>query len=151
MIRTALAAQASGMMVTVGSADIYNPKVVRAAAGSLFSLPIVTGVDVLEAISICRKHKLTVYGCEPAGNKASCTAYWEVDYTKPVALVLGNEGQGLDAQTLNAVDGTISVPMNPASESLNVSVCAGILLFAARQQRTPGSYNKNSHGKSLHD
>jgi TrmH family RNA methyltransferase len=132
MIRTSLAAQASGMLVTVGSADIYNPKVVRAAAGSLFSLPIITGLDTLEAISICHNHKLTVYGCDPIGT----TAYWQVDYTAPVALVLGNEGQGLDSQTLNAVDGTINIPMNPASESLNVSVCAGIVLFAAKQQRT---------------
>jgi RNA methyltransferase, TrmH family len=145
MIRTTLAAQASGMLVTTGSADIYNPKVVRAAAGSLFSLPIVTGLDILEAISICHKHKLAVYGCEPSG--IDSTAYWEVDYTAPVALVLGNEGQGLGAQTLSAVDGIISVPMNPTSESLNVSVCAGIILFAARQQR---SLAKSSHSKNLH-
>jgi TrmH family RNA methyltransferase len=141
MIRTAMAAEASGMMVTAGSVDIYNPKVVRAAAGALFSLPITAGLEATEALSICREHQVTMYGCDTSGR----IPYWEVDYTKPTALVLGNEGQGLDNQLLSTVDEIISIPMNPASESLNVSICAAIILFAARQQRLQVSQNKVRH------
>jgi RNA methyltransferase, TrmH family len=138
MIRTSLAAQASGMLITTGSVDTYNPKVVRAAAGSLFALPIAAGLEISQAISICRRHQVAIYGCDPAGN----TPYWKVDYTSPIALVFGNEGHGCDSQVLDTLDGIISIPMNPASESLNVSVCAGIVLFAAAQQRIPATHNK---------
>lgn len=131
MMRTALAADATGIVFTKGTVDPYNPKVVRSAAGALFSLPFVTNVTADQAFTFMKGRGVKVITCEPTAKKA----HWEADLTGPVALAFGNEGQGFSQAILDLADDSVSIPMNPESESLNVAVSAGIILFSAVQQR----------------
>ena len=131
MIRTALAARASGMILTKGTVDPFNPKVVRSAAGALFMLPIVTDMTTEDAIGWVKKHGLSLITCQMGAEKI----YWEADMTGPTALAFGNEGQGFSASIVSQADDSVSIPMHQGSESLNVSISAGIILFGAVQQR----------------
>jgi TrmH family RNA methyltransferase len=131
MIRTALAARATGMILTKGTVDPHNPKVVRSAAGALFSLPLVCNLDVEQVISSVKAHGLSMVACEPA----AAVPFWQVDLTVPLALLFGNEGQGFPGSILKMADKTVCIPMHEETESLNVAISAAIVLFGAVQQR----------------
>lgn len=131
LIRTALAASASGIILTKGTVDPYGPKVVRSAAGALFAMPILWGVTMSDAISLLKEHDVRILACDMHGEKQ----YFEADLTGRCAIVVANEGQGFEEETLESCDEIISIPMNEASESLNVAIAAGVVLFAAVEQR----------------
>lgn len=131
LIRTAAASDASGMILTKGTVDLYNPKTVRASAGAIFSLPVVANISMEEAIRVTKEHDFVFLSCDPTAK----TPFWEVDLTVPIAVAFGNEGQGLSPRLLAASDKVVSIPMSPTSESLNVAVSAGIILFGVVQQR----------------
>lgn len=131
MIRTALAANASGIVLTKGTVDPYNPKVVRSAAGALFTLPMLHNVKIEEAVEMLKERGFTIIACDQRAPKV----YWETDLKAKIALIFANEGQGFSQQVLDLADTTIAIPMNEQSESLNVAISAGIILFGAMQQR----------------
>jgi TrmH family RNA methyltransferase len=131
MIRTALAANASGIILTKGTVDPYNPKVVRSAAGALFSLPILHNVKIEEAVQMLKERGFTIIACDQNAPRN----YWEEDLQKRVALIFANEGQGFSEEVLELADHTVAIPMNEQTESLNVAISAGIILFGAVQQR----------------
>jgi RNA methyltransferase, TrmH family len=133
IIRTSLAAEASGIILTKGTVDPYNPKVVRSAAGALFKLPLITGLTIDESIKLVKNHQLQVLACCQGASQL----YWDANLKLPTALVFGNEGQGFKAETRELCDGEIAIPMSAKSESLNVAMATGIILFAAVQQRRP--------------
>ena len=130
IIRIADAAGATGVIATSGSADPFNPKALRATMGSIFHLPVVElDVDVAQA-------RLTAAGVRVlVADQAGAIVYTDADYRPPVAIVLGNEGQGPDARWLQAADARIMIPLYGRAESLNVSVAAGLLLYEARRAR----------------
>jgi TrmH family RNA methyltransferase len=132
IFRTALAASATGVILTRGTVDCFNPKVVRAASGALFAMPTIWDMSLADAAAAVRERGLRVVGMEPTAS----TSLFEADLSGPVAIVLGNEGQGFTADDLDIVDEQISIPMNPASESLNVAICGAIVLFNVVRQRT---------------
>lgn len=131
MIRTALAGRASGMILTKGCVDPFNPKVVRSAAGAIFMLPIVMDLPIDQAIRTVKEHNLKVIACDPSAEKN----YWEADMSGPIALAFGNEGQGFSSAVISQADQAVVIPMSENSESLNVAVSASIVLFGAVQQR----------------
>jgi TrmH family RNA methyltransferase len=131
IFRTALAASASGVILTQGTVDCFNPKVVRAASGALFAMPTVWDLSLADAATAVRERGLRVVGCEPTAQMS----LFDADLSGPIAIVLGNEGQGFTAADLEVVDEQVSIPMNPASESLNVAICGAIVLFNAVRQR----------------
>lgn len=124
IIRSAEAAGAQCVAFTGGSVDPYNPKVVRATAGSLFRIPVVT-----VELPALRAAGLSVL----ATSSHQGTPYTEVEFTGPVAVVVGNEAHGvaLDAE----VDGWITIPHEGAAESLNVAMAATVLAFEVARQR----------------
>ncbi len=131
LLRTAYAAELGGVLLLKGSVDKYNPKVVRAAAGAIFDLPVISDLEVQEAVSLIRSLDMRLLICE-AGNH---TPYYEHDLSNNAALVLGNEGRGTSALLKEEAAGMISIPMNPNSESLNVAISGGIILFESLRQR----------------
>jgi len=131
IIRTSLAASAGGLVLTAGTVDAFNPKVVRSAMGALFSLPIVGDVPYAQAISELKSKGVRIVACDASASRR----YFECDLRQPVALVLGNEGQGFTREDLELADELVSIPMNAQSESLNVAVAGAIVLFSAVQQR----------------
>ncbi len=129
LIRLADAAGATAVAVTAGSVDLYNPKVVRATMGSIFHLPVMP-VTSPAAISALHVRGVRVLAADQEGT----VDYTEADYRSPVALVVGNEGEGLDAQWAAAATARIRIPLYGRADSLNVAVAAGILLYEARRR-----------------
>jgi RNA methyltransferase, TrmH family len=132
ILRTADAAGAAGVVLTDGSVDPYGPKALRAAAGSTYHLPVVTGVDFPALLVACRAHAQRVLALD---GSATTSVFALEDDDAPVALVLGNEAHGLPAELAAAVDGTIAVPLYGQAESLNVAAAAAIAIFAAARSR----------------
>lgn len=131
ILRTAEAAGATGALTTAGTTDPFAPKSLRGAMGAAFRLPIWTDVDYARAVEWCRKRAIQTV-CADA--KAS-RSYVDIDWRQPTALILGAESAGLSPDETMAADETIKIPMKGATESLNVAVAGGILLYEAHRQR----------------
>jgi TrmH family RNA methyltransferase len=131
VLRTAEASGADGVLFCQGSVDVYNPKTVRASAGSLFHVPIVTGSDPADLME-----QLGAWEVRRLGSVAhDGDDYAAADLRSPVAFVLGNEASGLDEKVLAACDGRVTIPMHGHSDSLNVGMAAAVLCFEAARQR----------------
>ncbi|GAA0333466.1 RNA methyltransferase [Bacillus carboniphilus] len=124
IIRTADAAGVDVIILGEGTADVYNPKVLRSAQGSHFHVPIMKG-NLSEWISKLQSQGVTVYGSSLQGAKP----YQSVKPQSPFALILGNEGNGVDPSVLEKTNENLYVPIYGKSESLNVTIAGGILLY----------------------
>ena len=131
VLRSAEAAGVGGIICCDGSVDVYNPKCVRASAGSLFHTRIVARGEPVKVLGTLRE-----WGLRRLGTRADDgQPYYRVDLTAPTALVLGNEAHGLSASVAPALDGWVSIPMEGRAESLNVGMVAAVLCFEAARQR----------------
>ncbi|HET6963928.1 MAG TPA: RNA methyltransferase, partial [Acidimicrobiales bacterium] len=135
VIRSASASGSCGVVFCAGAVDIYNPKAVRASAGTVFHLPLAVGgeagdvLDHLGARGVARLGTVVRGGRDHDG----------VDWTRPAALVLGSESHGLPGSLDSRIDGQVTIPMHQAAESLNVAMAATVICFeAARQRRAAG-------------
>lgn len=131
LIRSAAGAAADCVVLTSASVDPFNPKTVRASAGTIFRTSIVTGVGLADAAAALHERGCTTVGADARAAR-SC---YEADLASDVCFVLGNEAHGLGA-TDGAVDSVVSLPLPGRIESLNVSVAGAILLFEAVRQRS---------------
>lgn len=127
MIRTADAVGMDAVILGEGCVDLYNGKVIRATQGSLFHIPIMEGsLDVwikrLTAIGV------PVFGTALEGARN----YKEIEPKKNFALLVGNEGKGVDPTLLKQTDENLYIPIYGKAESLNVSIATGILLYHLR-------------------
>jgi TrmH family RNA methyltransferase len=127
IMRSAEAAGAVGVVLTPGTVDAFNPKVVRASAGSLFHVGIIEGVG-LEAV---KQRGYRLIGTTSHG----AVDYLDADFSGPVAIVLGNESQGVDPDA--PVDEWVTITHKGRSESLNVAMAGTILCFRASTQQQP--------------
>lgn len=154
VIRAADAAGADAVVLTLESVDVHNPKVIRATAGSLFHLPVVTGValdtvtDALRSAGVgilaadgTGEHDLDDLldvagrGTDHAGGRISDRSS-APDLAAPTAWVFGNESWGLPAHELQLADAVVRVPIRGQAESLNLATAAAVCLYAsARAQR----------------
>lgn len=131
VLRTAEASGAGAVICCEGTVDVYNPKCVRASAGSVFHVRLAAGGKPVEVLE-----RLGAWGLRRLGTTASGgTPYDRVDFRGPSALVLGNEASGLPADVAGLVDELVSVPMVGRAESLNVGMAAAVLCFEAARQR----------------
>jgi TrmH family RNA methyltransferase len=131
IVRSAEAAGAAGVVFCGNSVDPFAPKVVRSTAGAIFGIPIVEAddpVNVLDALGAQGRYRL---GTVAAGG----TTIDAVDLGTSVALVVGNEAHGLPDSVTPALDDTVTIPIAPGAESLNVAMAATVLLFEAARQR----------------
>lgn len=134
IIRAADAAGADAVVLVRGSVEATSPKVVRSTAGSLFHLPVITGVHLGEAVGALRSAGLTVLAADGHG----AVDLFDADdlLAAPGAWLLGNEARGLSPEALDLADAVVSIPVYGAAESLNVASAAAVCLYAsARVQR----------------
>ncbi len=125
VIRTVASAGANGLVLVGASTDPYDPRSVRAAMGTLFTLPVVSDGKTDGFLAWVREHDVRLVGSSTRGT----TDYREADYTRPVALLLGNEQHGLDETLAAAVDTSVRIPMAGRASSLNLAAAAAILAF----------------------
>lgn len=133
VLRTADAAGADAVVFTDASVDPYNGKCVRASAGSLFHLPVVTSAPAAEAVRHLKGRGLRVLAADGAGDRTLD----DVDLSGPTAWIFGNEAWGLPEEILALADEVVRVPIYGRAESLNLATAAAVCLYAsARAQRT---------------
>lgn len=125
ILRTAWAANVACVLLAPETADAFNPKVVRAAAGAHFHLPI--RAAAWEEIALELQDTLRIY----LSDAASEMPYTRADWSPPCALIVGGEAEGASEAARKLATATIAIPMPGKAESLNAAVAAGILLFEA--------------------
>jgi TrmH family RNA methyltransferase len=125
LIRSAESFGAAGV-VFAGGVDPFNPKVVRASAGSSFRLPIVCLPDPLETVQALTENGYACWAAVPEEGIAP----EEVPTDQPVAVVVGNEPRGLAAEVQAACGGQLQIPTSGQAESLNVAVAGSVALYA---------------------
>ena len=127
MIRTADAAGFSAIGLGVGTVDPFNEKVIRASQGSIFHIPIFQ-TNLEEEIEKLKANQVTIW----ASALENANNYFNVEIPEKVALIVGNEGSGIDSNILALADKIVKIPIYGRAESLNVSVAAGILMYQIR-------------------
>lgn len=130
IVRAAEAFGASGAAFLKGSVSPYNPKSLRASAGSIFRLPVVVGIDDGLLIAALDQKRIAVYAAMPRAQKSIADA----NFQEKCAIVIGGESRGVNAEITARAKG-VRVPTNGV-ESLNAAVAAGVMLYEARRQRT---------------
>ena len=127
MLRSALGLGAAGAVALKGTADLTNPKVIRAAMGASFRLPAVTAAPD-ELVAWARLQRAELWVADTSGDAIDRLPV-RGQNRSPVALVVGNEGAGVSPPLDSAADRRIAIPLARGVESLNVAVAAGILLY----------------------
>ncbi len=131
IIRTAEAANASGVAIVSPSVDPYNPKAIRASMGSILRLPVASVPDLPSFIRKSREHSFQTVATVLTGDKL----HYDIDFTKPTMVVLGQEGSGLASNLLTGIDHQIRIPMVKTIDSLNVATAGAVILYEAVRQR----------------
>jgi len=134
-IRTADAAGAAAVILTAGSVDPHNGKCVRASAGSVFAVPVLTGMDASAALELAGRGRTTIATTLDADDDLDALID-AGDLAKPTAWVFGSEAHGLDPAIAAAADRRVRIPMYGGAESLNLATSVAVCLYAsARAQR----------------
>jgi RNA methyltransferase, TrmH family len=131
VLRTADAAGAGGVIFAGSSVDPYNSKAVRASAGSLFHLPVVTGAPVADAVRGLRERGLRVLAADGGAATTLDDLQSAGHLGEPTAWLFGNEAWGLPADVLGLADEAVSVPIYGRAESLNLAAAAAVCLYAS--------------------
>jgi len=130
VIRSAEAFSARAVLLGEKTASHFNPKVVRASAGSVFREPVIR-VPLVEAVNRLKEHQVRVVATSSHKGKP----VYEIDLNGPVALLIGSEGAGLPPAIAVQADELVTIPHSPRVESLNAGIAASILLYEAARQR----------------
>jgi TrmH family RNA methyltransferase len=130
MLRTADAAGVSGVILSGAGTDAWNPNVIRASRGAVFSVPLAIAAPD-EAIAWLRVHEAAIVAADPGGSPP----YFDSDLAGSVAIVVGAEDQGLSGAWRAAASSMVGIPMTGRVNSLNVATAAALLLFEAVRQR----------------
>lgn len=131
LIRIADAAGAAAVVACHGSVEVTSPKVVRATAGSLFHLPVVTGVSFADAVGAARAAGLQVIGADAASPHSVFGLRDRLG--APTAWVFGHEAHGLSAPERELCDLLAAIPIHGRAESLNVAAAAAVCLYASAE------------------
>lgn len=126
ILRTADSLNINQIIVTKGSADVYNLKVVRSTMGAIFRIKVIEVANMVKVIKELKKHKVKVYATDLQTDKS----IYNVDYKKS-AIVIGNEANGVSQEVLEEATQKIKIPMIGKTESLNAAVATSVILYEA--------------------
>ena len=130
ILRTADSVGLKQILVSKGTTDAYNPKVVRSTMGAIFRVKVIECENLKETLKALQKQE---YKLMTTSLKAKKTIY-EVDFKKKI-IVIGNEANGVSKEILNLADEKVIIPMLGKTESLNASVATGIILYEYVRQK----------------
>lgn len=148
VIRCADAFGADAVLLTEGSVELGNPKLLRASVGSVFHLPVVTGVPLTLAVDACRERGLQVLAADGGAPDTLDVLDRDGVLARPTAWLLGNEAWGLPAADAAVADRRVGVPLWGGAESLNLATAAAVCLYTtAAAQRTEGFQHDPSPGQ----
>lgn len=130
ILRAGEGAGVTGVVMSKGTVDIYNPKVIRATMGSIYRVPFLY-TDCLEEILTEVRKRCTLYAAHLRGE----LCYERMDFSRNTAFLIGNEANGLSEKIASFADQLIRIPMLGKVESLNAAVAASILMYEVSKQR----------------
>jgi len=130
VIRTAEAANASGVIVSTKSADVFSPKALRGSMGSAFRVPLWAGAEPADVIDWAASQNFSTVGTSVSSERS----YTEHDWTTPNLVIMGSEAHGIPNEIDERLDKRIRISIDERVESLNLAVAAGVILFEARRQ-----------------
>lgn len=125
LVRTAEAAGYAGIITVKGSADLFSPKVVRAAAGSILRVPVYEAEDASEVAEMAAVMRKRLVATVPVGG----VMMDEADLESDICLIVGNEGNGISEELLELADEAVMIPMMGEVESLNAAVAAAVIMY----------------------
>lgn len=131
IIRTGEAAGITGVIMSAGTVDIFNPKTIRATMGSVFRVPFLYVESLPRTIEALRQRGIHTYAAHLEGK----TYYDDFSFREPTAFLVGNEGNGLTGETAAQAEQYLKIPMEGKIESLNAAIAASLLLYEAHRQR----------------
>jgi TrmH family RNA methyltransferase len=131
LIRVAEATGCVGVLLSAGSVDVWNPKVVRASAGSILRVPVVEGLESDELLAVARGSELRSVGTTATGGSPPES----LDLSGAVMLLVGSEAHGLPEGMVGELELRATIPMQGEVESLNAAVAGSLLAFEAARQR----------------
>ncbi len=131
LIRCADGAGASGVLVVEQRFGLGHPLVVRASMGAALTMPVVA-IGRPAARRWLREHGFRIVAADPAGRRS----YRDTDYRGPLAIVIGSERRGLEAEWLAAADDVVAIPMLGSCDSLNAAVAGALLLYEVLAQES---------------
>ena len=130
LIRAAAAAGATLVCTSKGTVSVRNPKTIRASAGAIFRIPVVEHAEISAFLRYCELHSIRAFRTDVCEG----LPYTQTDLASPCAIVLGNEGSGIEQEQSVQLP-AVQIPMAEGIESLNVAMAGAILLYEARRQR----------------
>lgn len=130
IVRTAAAAAVDGILLLPGTADPTNPKALRASMGGLFYLPVISAVDYPCWLDDFAERGISLVAADPRGE----VPFYEVDFSAPMALIIGNESRGVSTSMLERAAVRANIPLHGKLTSLNAAVAAALFIFE-RQRR----------------
>lgn len=131
ILRTGEGAGVTGILMSRGCVDIYNPKVIRSTMGSIYRMPFYYTDDWMGDLAKLKARGVTWYAAHLKGKNS----YDREDYTAPSGFLIGNESRGLTDETGALADTYIKIPMGGQVESLNAAVASAVLMYEASRQR----------------
>ena len=138
--RVAEAGGATGVIAAGASADPFGWKALRGSMGSSLRVPIVAATAEA-ALAEARRQRCRIVAAVPRAGRP----LYDVDFTGPLAILIGGEGPGLTSLFVDAADERITVPMQAPVESLNTALAAAVIVYEARRQRTGSATKTRSH------
>jgi TrmH family RNA methyltransferase len=131
ILRTADAAGVDAILVCDPHTDIYNPNVVRASRGTLFTIPTVE-LSNMDAFNFLQDNRISIIAATPQAE----AEYTQQDLSGPVAVTVGTEDKGLSDFWLQRADLKVKIPMAGKVNSLNVSIATAVIVYEAKRQRS---------------
>lgn len=131
IIRSASAFGISGILLSGGTVNPFNQKVIRSTAGTIFNVKIIKADKMDDTMQALKRRGIKLIATTPRASKLVS----EADLKEPVALIIGSEGRGINENILKSSDEVVSIPMSGEAESLNAAVSASIILYEALRQR----------------
>lgn len=131
IIRTGEGAGVTGVIMSEGTVDIFNPKTIRSTMGSVYRVPFAYVTDVSEVMSRLREKGIHTYAAHLKGD----TYYDSFSFREPTAFLIGNEGNGLSKELADSADNYLKIPMEGKVESLNAAIATSLLMYEAHRQR----------------
>lgn len=131
ILRTAEGAGVTGIIVSRKTADLFQPKTIRATMGSIYRMPFLETEDPVGFLSRLSERGIRTYAAHLGGKQS----YRVQDYTGPCALLIGNEGNGLTAAMAEQADVLVRIPMEGNVESLNAAIASAVLMYEVHGQR----------------
>lgn len=136
ILRTADAAGIDMVVLSIGTVDLYNPKVVKATMGAIFRLNILKDIDLYSYIKDLKEKGIQIFAAHLNGTKN----HYESSYIAGTCFLMGNEGDGLSNDLSGLATEYIKIPMRSEAESLNVAVATSILVYEAIRQRDTNAF-----------